>query len=186
MKKEWVTVAGALVCMTGLAGAEAREQVGRPVACTALENAVYAAVLSVSAGTSRVAVARGADERNSRGDLLCRDTARAVSAGFARALAERNVYLKWQWPGQERGDLCLSGDLSQCYPNRNPYVPFARGDAVFAATSWDAIVSAVGRSMPQGFREDAVRFEPEGMASRLATELQRRSDGREQQGYYVR
>lgn len=187
MKKEFFGAAIALVYMAYPAMTEARELTGRPVACAALEDAVYGAVLAASAGTVPVAAAAGIDARTGRGGLLlCRDTARTVSAGFTRAMAERNVYLKWQWPGKERGDLCLSADLSQCYPNQNPYVPFVRGDAAFAVTSWNAIVSAVGRTMPQGFRADAARFAPAGMAARLADEVRRQSGGRTQQRYYIR
>lgn len=184
MKPATIGAALAAVCMAFATAAEGRTMFGRPMACAALEVAVYDSVLRSSAG---VAAHPGSGVRQGpAAQLSCRDTARAVSSGFSRAMAERNVYLRWQWPGQESGDLCLSADLSQCYPHRNPFVPFAKGDAAFVADSWNGVLRAVGRAMPRGHAADLARFSVDGLSATLVSEIRRVQRGRAQQAYYTR
>ncbi len=149
--------------------------------CRALENSVYSAVLAASSGWRRPATESGAAPA-----FVCAESARAVSSGFTKAMARRNVFLSWKSPEQERGDLCLSADLSQCYPNRNPYVPMAVGDAAFVADSWRAVLRAVGRAMPGGHSGDFARFDEPGLARHLDAALGQSLRGRSQQAYYSR
>ena len=118
------------------------------------------------------------------GLLKCRQAALAVSAGFGAAMARRNIYVSWQWPDKERGDLCLSVHLSQCYPTRNPFVPFSASDAAFVADSWQGVLTAIGQHMPRGYAADFVHFESAPLAASLAEELRRSTSGRHLQSYY--
>ena len=119
------------------------------------------------------------------GLLKCRQAALTVTVGFSAAMARRNIYVSWQWPDKERGDLCLSADLSQCYPTRNPFVPYSANDGAFVADSWHGVLQAIGPRMPRGYAGDFVRFESGPLAAGLAAELQRSTGGRSQQTYYM-
>lgn len=119
------------------------------------------------------------------GLLKCRQAALTVTAGFSAAMARRNIYVSWQWPDKERGDLCQSADLSQCYPARNPFVPYSARDAAFVADSWHGVLEAIGQGMPGGYEADFVRFESAALAAGLAAEILRSTSGRTQQTYYL-
>lgn len=183
MKSVIIGAALAAACTVFATAADGRAMFGRPIACVVLEEAVYESVLRSSAGVA--AHRRSAILPGPSALLTCRDTARAVSSGFSRAMAERNVYLRWQWPSEESGDLCLSADLSQCYPHRSPFVPFARGDSTFVADSWNGVLRGVGKSMPRGPAADLARFSADELSAILATEIRRVRRGRDQQAYYV-
>lgn len=182
MKKGMMTAAFAAVIGLSAVSADARERVSAD-GCRVLENAVFAAVLAASDGTRRSAAGKGG---RAGMWLACSDSAQAVSTGFTRAMLERNVYVSWRSPEQERGDMCLSADLSQCYPNRNPYVPMGAGDAAFVADSWNAVRRAVGETMPRGYAADMAVFAVSAVARTLDTELARGLRGRAQQAYYLR
>ncbi len=182
MKQGMVSMAIAAALM--LAGATADTREARTTdGCQELESSVYRAVLAASAGWHRPLTghAAGADWT-----LVCAESTRAVSAGFTKAMMQRNVFLSWTSPDQERGDMCLSADLSQCYPNRNPYVPMGAGDAAFVADSWHAVQRAIAKSMPGGHDRDLTRFAQSGMTRQLDAELARTLRGRSQQAYYFR
>ena len=170
------------VAMLSLATAAEGRVAGDATGCRALEQTVHAAVLQASEGGTAMRLQQGLAHA---GQLECSDTARAVTAAFTRAMARGNVYLNWQWD-RDRGDMCLSGDLSQCYPRGNPFVPLPRADAAFVADSWFAVVRALGKSMPQGYFTDVSRFTTTGMAMALDAELERRTGGRLRQGYATR
>ena len=94
------------------------------------------------------------------GPAVCGDTARAVSKGFTRAMAERNLYITWPTPEGQRGDVCLSHDLSQCYPNQDPLVPlFSLYDAAYVVQQWKLVQATVAASMPAGTASDVSRFD---------------------------
>ncbi len=111
--------------------------------------------------------------------VVCNDTARAVSKGFTRAMAERNLYITWQTPERRRGDVCLSHDLSQCYPNQDPLVPlFSLYDAAFVVQQWKLVQATISASMPAGTESDVSRFDPVFVGVRLQRSLQRESNTR--------
>ncbi|HEX5789391.1 MAG TPA: hypothetical protein VFY03_14500 [Woeseiaceae bacterium] len=170
------------VAVLGHAAAADGRVPGDAIGCQALEQAVYAGVLQSS---ERGTAVRLRQDLAHAGHLECADTARAVTAAFTRAMARGNIYLTWQWD-RNRGDMCLSGDLSQCYPRGNPFVPLPRADAAFVADSWFAVLLAVGKSMPQGYFADVSRFTSVGMAMALGAELERRTGGRLRQAYSSR
>jgi hypothetical protein len=182
MKKGIILSAGLAAALAlSAASANARERVNAD-GCQVLENAVFAAVLAASDGARRPAAGR----QRSTATVRCTDSARAVSTGFTRAMLGRNVYLGWTSPDRQPGDMCLSADLSQCYPNRSPYVAMSAGDALFVADTWNAIRLAVGNTLPQGYAADTAVFAPAGLARTLDLELARGLRGRAQQNYYLR
>lgn len=182
MKQGMVSMALAAALMLAAAPADTREA-RTTDGCQVLEHSVYNAVLAASAGWHRPAIVRTVAAAPT---VVCAETARAASTGFTKAMSQRNVFLSWKSPDQERGDMCLSADLSQCYPNRSPYVPMGAADAAFVADSWTAVRRAVGKSMPGGPNGDVARFAQPAMTRQLDAELGRSLRGRSQQAYYIR
>ncbi len=119
------------------------------------------------------------------GLLKCRQAALTVTTGFSAAMARRNIYVSWQWPDKERGDRCLSADLSQCYPTRNPFVPYSVSDGAFVADSWHGVLQAIGQRMPRVTMATSCASRAARWLPALPAELQRSTGGRSQQTYYM-
>jgi hypothetical protein len=147
--------------------------------CQVLERTVFRTVLVAGSGANTpVFVARQPGRT-----LVCRFSARAVSAGFTRAMVRRNIFLSWQTPDQERGDLCLSGNLAQCYPRGHAAVPLSQGDALFLADAWYAVMRSLDAAMPGGYAADLARFAVGGLEAGLSRDLRRTLRGRLRQEY---
>lgn len=144
-------------------------------ACTILSDTVYRHVAAGGNGGSRIAMSPVRVPT----PTVCRDTARAVSLGFTQAMAERNLYITWPTAERQRGDVCLSHDLSQCYPNQNPFVPmYSLYDAAFVVQQWQAVQATVRAAMPAGTASDVSRFDPVAVGYRLQRSLQREAGSR--------
>lgn len=146
-------------------------------ACSLLSHTVYQQVAAARRSGWHVATSpvRFAEP------VVCNDTARAVSKGFTRAMAERNLYITWQTPQRRRGDVCMSHDLSQCYPKQDPLVPlFSLYDAVFVVQRWRAVQATISAVMPAGTASDVSRFYPEFVGVRLQRSLEREPNARRQ------
>lgn len=141
-----------------------------PNGCAILAAAVFEQVTASAwykAGGSPIAA--GADPREI---AICHQTARTVSAAFTRAMETMNVYVSWQDPRDVRGDVCLSGDLSQCYPHRNPFVPFNAGaDLAFMLSNWSAVQTTTLRFGQPGGARDTSRFSPAALNNDLRRSL---------------
>lgn len=137
-------------------------------ACSKLSDTIYRQVATGGYGGRHTA----ATPALVPAPAVCRDTARAVSQGFTRAMAERNLYITWPTRDRQRGDVCLSHDLSQCYPNQNPLVPlFSLYDAAFVVQQWKAVQATVRTAMPAGTASDISRFDPIAVGYRLQGKL---------------
>lgn len=104
---------------------------------------------------------------------ICNQTSRSVTGAFTASLRQMNIYVSWGHRTGFSGDHCLSHYLSQCYPDRNPYMPaLSASDRIFIATSWSAISGAVNGAMAASPGSDVSRFDParlrRSMQSRLA------------------
>ena len=90
---------------------------------------------------------------------ICRATALTVSRAYSKALASAGIHVSWSQTMIPRGDYCLSHDLSQCYPQRNPYTPptFA-GDLYFIADTWRAMQQVINRTINRKVEPDTSRF----------------------------
>lgn len=142
----------------------------RSKACAILSDTVYRQVLGAGRGGGR-AITLPVD---APGPVLCDRTARAVSAGFTRAMAERNLYVTWPTPDARRRFICLSVDLSQCFPNQDPFVPpMSLYDAAFVVQQWRAVQRSVSALMPAGPASDVSRFDPASVGNRLRPDFGR-------------
>ena len=143
--------------------------------CSILSDTIYRQVATGVYGGRRVATW----PVRVPGPTVCHDTARAVSQGFTRAMAERNFYITWPTPEQHRGDVCLSHDLSQCYPNQDPFVPlYSLYDAAFVVQQWRVVQATVRDAMPAGTASDVSRFDPVAVSDRLQRSLHRDTGSR--------
>lgn len=103
---------------------------------------------------------------------ICNETTRRVTMAFSSALQQMNIFVSWGRHPGDSGDYCLSHDLSQCYPDRNPYMPpFSDTQAAFVTSSWDAVKRAVAADLQTGNVVDVVRFERTSLERRLRLEL---------------
>ncbi len=110
------------------------------------------------------------------GVKICDQTARTVSAAFTAAMATMNVYVSWRDPRDVRGDVCLSADLSQCYPHGNPFVPLPSGrELAFVYASWSAVQSAAMRYADGGAFSDTSRFSPATLGTDLGRSIRHTS-----------
>lgn len=138
--------------------------------CPILSDIVYRHVAASGNGGRLIALTPAVMPK----PVECRDTARAVSKGFTRAMAERNLYLTWPTPERQRGDVCNSFYLSQCYPNQDPHVPFfSLYDAAYVVQQWRAVQATVLASMPAGAASDVSRFDPASVSNSLRRSLGR-------------
>ena len=161
--------------LTGLAvllvAAAAAAEAGHD-GCAILTDTVYRQVALGGRSGWRVASV----PRATPGPAVCADTARAVSKGFTRAMAERNLYITWPTPERQRGDVCLSYDLSQCYPNQDPLVPpLSLYDAAYVVQQWTLVQGTVSVSMPAGTGSDVSRFDPVSLGQRVQRGLEQQS-----------
>lgn len=139
--------------------------------CAALSSAVYHSVSAAGLGGWRSDPSTWYPDHSAT--LSCDNTATAVSAGFTQAMQTLNLYVTWPTPEQQRGDVCLSHDLSQCYPQQHPFVPtFALSDAAFVMNSWVSVQTTVLDSMPAGAAANVSRFNRNMMNQRLQRRLQ--------------
>lgn len=142
-------------------------------ACLILTDTIYRQVAAGARSGWRVA----ALPLRTNEPAVCSDTARAVSKGFTRAMAERNLYITWSSPERQRGDVCLSHDLSQCYPNQDPLVPlFSLYDAAFVVQQWQTVQATIRAAMPAGTASDVSRFDPVFVGVRLQRSLEREAN----------
>lgn len=159
-----------LTVLIAVIAASAANAESSHTACSILSDTIYRHVAAGSNAGLRVAK----PPARMPAPGVCRDTARAVSKGFTRAMAERGLYVTWPTPEQQRGDACLSHDLSQCYPNQDPFVPlYSLYDAAFVVQQWRAVQATVRAAMPAGTASDVSRFDPVAVGYRLRRSLQR-------------
>lgn len=139
--------------------------------CAVLAEAIYDNI--VTTRLNRIQGAASARYPGSISVRVCDQTARAVSAGFSRALNTMNLYVLWPPPEQQRGDVCLGVDLSQCFPDQHPPMP-ALGfyETAFILNSWTAVQGLVIQSMPNGVASDVSRFDRDAIGYQLQRRLQ--------------
>lgn len=105
--------------------------------------------------------------------VSCDRTTATVSAAFVDGMRWAGADIGWRWPGGGPGDVCLSGFLDQCYPDRGAW---GLGDPVMGATAapvWEAVLETVSRAMPLGVASDQSVFAAGPMRQALATALER-------------
>lgn len=163
----------ALACLSAAAVAQPVDRPYEDAGCDRLEAIVYEQVLAsrygIPAAGSIVPMPRPATVE------ACASTARAVSAGYTKAMSRLAVEVTWVTPERQHGDMCLSHYLSQCYPNVNPYLaPYGSQTYRFVVRSWNAVRDTVYRTMPDGVATDVSRFSAQAFEKQLRSELTRR------------
>ena len=113
-----------------------------------------------------------------QGDIaVCPHVAKTVSAAFTSAMTSVGVEVSWHGADfdgpPDRGDFCLSGFLSQCYPNQSPPLSdsIQRANDVMVQKSWAVVSQAVMREMYNPFSSDEVRFRDNDLKLRLGLAL---------------
>lgn len=106
----------------------------------------------------------------------CDHVASTVSRAFASALRSTGVSVRFPSGSGSSGDACLSGFLSQCYPNRDPlrmgYDSFGYNvGASFAGKSWFAVSQSVMRQMHNPYSSDQIQFREHELRLRLGLAL---------------
>ncbi len=103
---------------------------------------------------------------------VCEHTAKTVTRAFTSAIRNAGLPVSWGISGNRNGDYCLSGFISQCYPDRDRlrYSSIGYGTD-FVARSWSVVSQAVMREMYNPFSSDEVRFRDEDLKLRLGLAL---------------
>jgi hypothetical protein len=113
-----------------------------------------------------------------RGDIaVCPHAAKTVSQAFTSAMLTAGLDVNWRRDGndgpRDPGDYCLSGFLSQCYPNQRPPLSnaiYSANDTLVQKT-WAVVSQAVIRDMYNPFSSDEVRFRDNDLKLRLGLSL---------------
>ena len=162
-----------VVAALALAASEARAQ-QIPVSvdgCTKLARVIYAEVSAAALygpGKSGPWVIDPG-----LGDIsVCTHTARTVSRAFTDAMMSAGIEVYWRHDTGDRGDYCLSGFLSQCYPGRGTrfFVGY-NANTTFVQRSWAVVSQSVMRAMHNPFSSDEVRFRDNDLTLRIGLSL---------------
>lgn len=152
-----------LAAMLTMGNARAQQPVVGVDGCAILAMLVYTEVTGAGFRVGREPgslVYPGPDEIT-----ICNQTARTVTAAFASSLRQMNIYVGWGYHSGSSGDYCLSHFLSQCYPDRDPYMPqLSAAERAFIATSWNAVFGSVSRTMTTAPGADVSRFDRAGLS----------------------
>ena len=108
-----------------------------------------------------------------RGDIaLCEHAARVVSRAFTSAMRSAGIAVYWDNFPQYRGDYCLSGLLSQCYPKQDArFLVADSADSVLVSKIWTVVSQAVMRQMYNPFSSDEVRFRSDELKLKIGLSL---------------
>jgi len=111
------------------------------------------------------------------GDIsICKHAAKTVSQAFTSAMMSSGLDVNWRrdwdYGVPNLGDYCLSGFLSQCYPERAPLSSIASSaDATLVNKSWAVVSQTVMREMYNPISSDEVRFRESDLRLRLGLSL---------------
>ncbi|MBT8102039.1 MAG: hypothetical protein KJO95_03660 [Gammaproteobacteria bacterium] len=130
--------------------------------CAVLAQLVYAEV-TADAWYGPRDVLSWADAPVENAITICNQTARTVSKAYTSAMNSVGAPIDWGYPSLDPGDVCLSGFLEQCYPDRYPI------DAL--AGTWNAVSRTVQQAMPNGSGSDQSIFSTAAMRLALRSAL---------------
>ncbi len=100
---------------------------------------------------------------------ICIQTTRTLSKAFTSAMTSIGSPVRWGYPGIEPGDVCLSIDLDQCYPDRSRLGS--------TTNTWDIVSKTVKQAMPYGMATDLSIFSPSTLRRSLRSALAERTSG---------
>ena len=103
------------------------------------------------------------------GAQSCSNTAAAVSTAFRASLIQMNIVTRWSLLQSDGGIICLSHDLSTCYPFADPMgPPLQPSDLAFIQNSWQTVRDGVMAQMPWGSGSDMSFFDGQALTTRLS------------------
>jgi hypothetical protein len=111
------------------------------------------------------------------GDIsICEHAAKTVSQAFTSAMMSAGLDVNWRrdWDYgiPNLGDYCLSGFLSQCYPERAPLSSIASSaDTTLVLNRWAVVSQTVMKEMYNPISSDEVRFRENDLRLRLGLSL---------------
>lgn len=182
-KNHVVLVASMIVALLGTNDASAQQPIVGADGCAILAMLVYTEVTEAGLHGTRAPGSPaypGPDEIT-----ICSQTTRSVTAAFTASLRQLNIYVSWGYHPGYNGDYCQSHYLSQCYPDRDPFMPPLSGDeAAFIAASWNAVHRAVNRTMAATPGTDVSRFGRESLGRSIRFGLALQRAGGEPAGVY--
>jgi len=94
---------------------------------------------------------------------ICNQTARTVSKAFTSAMTTIGTEVRWGLSSINPGDVCESGFLEQCYPDRYPF------DS--PNDTWGTLSKIVQQAMPFGSASDRAIFSSGAMRRALRSAL---------------
>jgi hypothetical protein len=171
-----ILAASVILASLGTDDATAQEPIIGVDGCAILAMLVYTEVTEAGLHGARAPgtpVYPGPDEIT-----ICNQTTRSVTSAFTASLRQLNIYVSWGYHPGYNGDYCQSHYLSQCYPDRNPYMPpLGVEDIAFVATSWNAVRGAVKHTMATTPGTDVSRFGRESLGHSIRFGLAVRPTG---------
>ncbi|NQV87317.1 MAG: hypothetical protein HQ492_09610 [Woeseiaceae bacterium] len=112
------------------------------------------------------------------GDIsVCAHAAKTVSQAFTAAMMSAGLEVNWRGErfdrSAERGEFCLSGFLSRCYPNQSPPLSHSTYgvNTTLVQESWTVVSQAVMREMYNPYSSDEVRFRDNDLKLRIGLSL---------------
>ncbi|MEX2123196.1 MAG: hypothetical protein WD795_04850 [Woeseia sp.] len=147
-----------------------------------VESSVHAAATEFRADRhmirARLSERAGSVGSTISGRQICDNTVEVTTRAFSRALGALNMPVSWSGGPMDPGDYCWSGDLSQCYPSRDPFqsaLPPRR--VAFVHDAWKGVRNAVASQMPFGTTSGLSRFTSASLDSALSSNLDAFVDG---------
>lgn len=101
--------------------------------------------------------------------LVCRRTVETTTRAFRESLGTFNLSIGWEPPNP--GDYCLSGDLSQCYPEVGPFPRIPATRMAFVYEAWHGVRDAVQSLMPHGATGGVAVFSASSLDAALSARL---------------
>lgn len=164
-KKNFISLVFASIAALALSSnARAQNDFVGTDGCAVLAKIVYTEITSLALYGSRGQIAMLEESRDA-GIVVCNDTARTISKAFASAMTNLGTPVRWGYPSIDPGDVCWSGFLDQCYPDRNRLGNIAN--------TWSVISGTVNRAMPNGIATDQSIFRPVTLRLALRSELRK-------------
>ena len=102
---------------------------------------------------------------------ICKTAAKTVSRAFSQAMMGSGRDVQWDRYRGRGGEYCLSGFLSQCYPDTSLDYASTSTSVSYIQKSWMVVLQAVMREMHNPVSSDEVRFRKDDLKLRLGLGL---------------
>jgi len=97
----------------------------------------------------------------------CARTAQSVSRGFAAAMAQFGMPVRWSY--RNRSGVCRAQTIAQCFPFADPAAaPLTIRQINFMSTTWRGLRESVIAHMPWGASGNLIYFTPDSFSRSLS------------------